>query len=56
MVTKRTLKFFFVLHFLLPYILLLVVGAHLYFLHSTGSTNVLYVHSGMEKVPFYPYY
>jgi ubiquinol-cytochrome c reductase cytochrome b subunit len=51
-----TLKRFFLLHFLLPFILLLMVFVHLRFLHQTGSSNPLGVDRSCELVPFYPYY
>ena len=53
---KSTLKFLFVLHFLIPYILLLLVVVHLVFLHETGSSNEIEMHSRCEKVGFIPYY
>nr|YP_010575566.1 cytochrome b [Varestrongylus eleguneniensis]UZM11406.1 cytochrome b [Varestrongylus eleguneniensis] len=55
-VTSATLKFFFVLHFLLPWGLLLLVMAHMIFLHSTGSTSSLYCHGDYDKISFGPYY
>ena len=55
-VSGATLKFFFVLHFLLPWALLLIVLAHLIFLHSTGSTSKLYCHGDYDKITFYPWY
>ena len=50
-----TLKLFFVIHFLVPYILLLLILIHLIFLHKTGSSNSLIIH-GWGVVPFFPYY
>nr|YP_009390998.1 cytochrome b [Caenorhabditis plicata]ARV88251.1 cytochrome b [Caenorhabditis plicata] len=55
-VTGATLKFFFVLHFLVPWGLLVLVLAHLVFLHSTGSTSTLYCHGDYDKVCFSPEY
>nr|ARV88275.1 cytochrome b [Caenorhabditis sp.] len=55
-VTGATLKFFFVLHFLVPWGLLLLMLAHLVFLHSTGSTSNLYCHGDYDKVCFLPEY
>lgn len=51
-----TLKRFFVLHFLMPFVLLLFILVHLGFLHETGSSNVLGVDRTHDLVPFYPYY
>nr|UNH90044.1 cytochrome b [Ancylostoma sp. HL-2021] len=55
-VTSATLKFFFVLHFLLPWGLLVLVLMHLIFLHSTGSTSSLYCHGDYDKICFGPEY
>nr|AYG51203.1 cytochrome b [Metastrongylus salmi] len=55
-VTGSTLKFFFVLHFLLPWFLLVLVIFHMVFLHSTGSTSLLYCHGDYDKLTFCPYY
>ncbi|YP_009054296.2 cytochrome b (mitochondrion) [Mya arenaria] len=51
-----TLKRFFVLHFLMPFVLVLLMLVHLGLLHETGSSNVLGVDSSCDLVPFYPYY
>nr|BAV82620.1 cytochrome b [Ancylostoma ceylanicum] len=55
-VTSATLKFFFVLHFLLPWGLLVLVLMHLIFLHSTGSTSSMYCHGDYDKICFGPEY
>lgn len=55
-VTGATLKFFFVIHFLVPWGLLLLMIAHLVFLHSTGRTSSLYCHGDYDKVCFAPEY
>lgn len=55
-VSSATLKFFFVLHFLVPWGLLLLVLLHLVFLHETGRTSKLYCHGDYDKVCFYPEY
>lgn len=55
-VTGATLKFFFVLHFLVPWGLLVVVLLHLVFLHSTGRTSRLYCHGDYDKICFGPEY
>lgn len=55
-VSGATLKFFFVLHFLVPYLVLVVMLLHLVFLHDTGSTSKLFVHGDYDKISFFPYY
>ena len=55
-VTSATLKFFFVLHFLLPWGLLLLVMMHLMLLHRTGRTSLLYCHGDYDKICFGPDY
>lgn len=55
-VTGATLKFFFVLHFLVPWGLLVLVLAHLVFLHRTGRTSNLYCHGDYDKLCFAPEY
>nr|BBI76495.1 cytochrome b [Varroa destructor] len=51
-----TLMRFFSLHFLMPFILMLMVVMHIIFLHEDGSSNPLGVSSNIDKVPFHPYY
>ena len=55
-VTGVTLKFFFVLHFLLPWLSWILVFFHLFFLHNTGSTSSLYCFLDLDKVNFFPYF
>jgi len=55
-VSGATLKFFFVLHFLLPWVLILVVVFHLLFLHRTGSTSKLFCHGDYDKIVFFRFY
>lgn len=55
-VTGATLKFFFVLHFLVPWGLLVLITAHLVLLHRTGRTSRLYCHGDYDKVRFAPEY
>src|SRR3569623_1267809 len=54
-VDNPTLKRFFVLHFLLPFVILGAVGIHLLLLHRVGSGNPLGI-DAVETIPFYPYY
>nr|QJQ35670.1 cytochrome b [Acrobeloides varius] len=51
-----TLQLLFVVHFILPFLVLIIMVFHLLFLHNSGSTSVLYVHSGVEKISFFPYF
>nr|AQN67799.1 cytochrome b [Pinctada albina] len=54
-VTNVTLKRFFILHFILPFILAGLVSVHVYLLHATGgSNNPLGV--AKEYISFHPYY
>nr|YP_009734753.1 cytochrome b [Corbicula fluminea]QID04238.1 cytochrome b [Corbicula fluminea] len=55
-VGDATLKRFFVFHFLGPFILFMLVGIHIMYLHETGSTNPLGVNSDPEAIPFHSYY
>lgn len=57
-VGNPTLNRFFALHYLLPFIIVAVVGLHLIALHRFGSNNPLGVDSKdpQDTVPFHPYY
>ncbi|MCP4923649.1 MAG: cytochrome C [bacterium] len=57
-VDNPTLNRFFVLHFLLPFVIIGVVILHLVALHKHGSNNPLGVEpkTKAETVPFHPYY
>nr|YP_010698151.1 cytochrome b [Brueelia nebulosa]WCF77112.1 cytochrome b [Brueelia nebulosa] len=55
-VGKPTLERFFSLHFVLPFLLLVLVMAHLFFLHKTGSTNPLGVMLSSDKVSFHSFF
>lgn len=55
-VGDATLKRFFVFHFLGPFILFVLVGVHIMFLHDTGSGNPLGVEREIEAIPFHSYY
>nr|YP_010213998.1 cytochrome b [Klossia helicina]UBN07448.1 cytochrome b [Klossia helicina] len=52
-VSNPTLKRFFVLHFVFPFVCLCVVFIHIFFLHLQGSTNPLGYDTSL-KVPFFP--
>jgi ubiquinol-cytochrome c reductase cytochrome b subunit len=55
-VSGATIKFFFVLHFLLPWLLLLLVLFHLIFLHERGSTSKLFCFGDYDKIFFFPFF
>ena len=57
-VSNPTLTRFFSLHYLLPFVIIAVVGLHLVALHSHGSNNPLGIdHKGpQDSIPFHPYY
>lgn len=55
-VVGATLKFFFVLHFLLPWFILILVFIHLIMLHRRGRRSKLLIHRKIEKISFYNYY
>jgi ubiquinol-cytochrome c reductase cytochrome b/c1 subunit len=57
-VGNPTLNRFFSLHYLLPFIIIAVVGLHLIALHQHGSNNPLGIdHRGpQDTIPFHPYY
>nr|YP_010398612.1 cytochrome b [Dendroctonus rufipennis]UQK95010.1 cytochrome b [Dendroctonus rufipennis] len=55
-VDNATLNRFFTLHFILPFIIIALVGIHLMMLHQTGSNNPLGSMSKMDMVPFHPYF
>lgn len=51
-----TLQLLFVVHFVLPFLVLGLMVLHLVFLHRRGRTRLMYSHSGVIKVRFYPFY
>nr|UHJ18876.1 cytochrome b [Psyttalia incisi] len=55
-VNNATLNRFYSLHFLMPFILLLMVIIHLMFLHETGSNNPLGLESNNYKIIFHNYF
>merc|ERR1712212_359320 len=55
-VDSPTLSRFISFHFLLPILLVLLAGAHICFLHASGSSNPLGVGCDSDKVPFHSYY
>jgi len=57
-VSNPTLNRFYALHYLLPFVIVAVVGLHLVALHQHGSNNPLGIdHKGpQDSIPFHPYY
>nr|UPL65879.1 cytochrome b [Thaumastocoris safordi] len=55
-VENATLTRFFTLHFMLPFILVMMVIIHLTFLHQTGSNNPLGTNGNLDKFPFHPFF
>lgn len=61
-VNNATVTRFFSLHYLIPFIILLLVMIHLYFLHEVGSTNPSAEgkldthHLYTDQIFFYPYF
>jgi len=55
-VGTATTKFFFVIHFLSPFLILVVILLHLYFLHATGSTSSIPLLERRRKIYFSPSY
>jgi quinol-cytochrome oxidoreductase complex cytochrome b subunit len=47
---------FFSLHYLLPFILTVIVILHIAFLHENGSNNPLGISAISDKIPFTPYF
>jgi len=55
-VGNPTLMRFFVIHYLLPFIILACVMLHLLLLHVPGSSNPLSFDKKNEKITFFPYF
>nr|UZS91064.1 cytochrome b [Neptis raddei] len=55
-IDNATLIRFYTFHFLLPFIILMLVMIHLLFLHQTGSNNPLGINSNLDKIPFHPFF
>lgn len=51
-----TLNRFFTIHYLLPFIILALISAHIVFLHEFGSSNPLGYCDTTDKVAFHPSY
>jgi len=55
-VSQPTLNRILSLHFLIPFILVAIVLAHLILLHQTGSSNPIGTQPNLEKIKFFPYF
>nr|AXI98595.1 cytochrome b [Pseudoniphargus grandis] len=55
-VDSPTIMRFFTFHFLLPFIILMMVVIHITLLHETGSSNPTGLVSKTEKIIFHPYF
>jgi len=55
-VSNATLNRFFSLHYLLPFLIVGLILAHLSLLHKVGSNNPLGVNKNVEAINFYPYF
>ena len=55
-VGNLTLKRFYTIHFVLPFVIAGLTLIHLALLHKDGSNNPLGTDSSGEEVPFYPYF
>ena len=51
-----TLNRFFSFHYILPSIMVGLVGLHIIFLHEVGSNNPIGLAFSIDKVSFIPYY
>lgn len=55
-VDNNTLIRFFTLHFILPFVLLILTIIHIILIHEKGSSNPLGVSINLDKIPFHPYF
>lgn len=55
-VDNPTLNRFFSFHYVLPFVILAMVGLHLVLLHENGSGNPLGVDTKSESISFFPYF
>nr|AAS93008.1 cytochrome b [Formica pratensis] len=55
-INNSTLNRFYSIHFILPFIIMMMVMLHLFFLHTTGSSNPLGINSNLYKIPFHIYF
>nr|UZT67566.1 cytochrome b [Oberthuerella sharkeyi] len=55
-VDNPSLNRFYSLHFIMPFIIFLMMMMHLMSLHNTGSNNPLGLNSNIYKIPFHDYF
>lgn len=55
-INNATLNRFFSLHFIIPFLIIIIIILHLYYLHKTGSNNPLGTNSNLNKIPFHIYF
>jgi len=55
-INNSTLNRFFSFHFIIPFIITLLIFIHLFFLHSSGSSNPLGTNRDLHKIYFHPYF
>lgn len=55
-VGEATLNRFFSLHFILPFLVMFIVVLHIFFLHSSGSSNPIGIPLNLDKMTFYSYF
>nr|DBA43947.1 TPA_asm: CYTB [Bombus terricola] len=55
-INNDTLNRFYSFHFILPFIILLMVFIHLMILHITGSSNPIHSKMNIYKINFHPYF
>ena len=55
-VSNPTLNRFYSIHFVLPFVIAGLTLVHLALLHKVGSNNPLGSDTGIDDVPFYPYF
>nr|QKY89084.1 cytochrome b [Macrogyropus costalimai] len=55
-VSEPTLTRFFALHFLIPFLIVILVMVHIFFLHEAGSGNPLGVDLDSDKLEFHPFF
>lgn len=55
-VANPTLNRFFMIHFLLPFIIISIAILHIILLHESGSNNPLGIKSNSDRIPFHIYF
>nr|QEJ81449.1 cytochrome b [Stenocladius sp. FM17] len=55
-IDNATLSRFFSLHFIMPFMIMMMSVLHLMFLHETGSKNPMGINSNNDMIPFHPYF